>query len=100
MAMVIEGLEVASTQWGVSLTSTNPEPEDYFPCIDSKQAVRLKGFIDLLPVLQDIRKFVASSLASHRFPYDSPPEASLAQSLCDRAIAVEGLASEGGGRGE
>lgn len=62
MAIVIENADVQEgkpNEWGVSLTSSNPLPEDYFAC-ESKE----KAF-----ALRDVLNNYASLLAEQRQQY-------------------------------
>ena len=34
------------TEWGVSLTSSNPEPEDYHACRNREHAISLKALLE------------------------------------------------------
>jgi hypothetical protein len=40
--VVIETVEDGSTEWGISLTDSNPKEEDYFKMSDKETAFRLK----------------------------------------------------------
>lgn len=44
--LVLELHEDDGVYWGVSLTSPNPEPEDYYECRSSKEAWSLKTQIE------------------------------------------------------
>ena len=41
-AIVIETVEQDGIEWGISLTNSNPEGEDYFPMINKETAFRIK----------------------------------------------------------
>ncbi len=41
-AIVIESVESTGTEWGLSLTDSNPKEEDYFKMPDKEIAFRLK----------------------------------------------------------
>lgn len=41
-AVIIETIEDGVTEWGISLTGSNPKEEDYFKMADKETAFRLK----------------------------------------------------------
>jgi hypothetical protein len=46
IVQVIENIDKNGTEWGISFTSNNPEPEDYFKMTDKETAFRLKNIIE------------------------------------------------------
>ena len=43
--IVIESIESSGTEWGISFTNHNPEPQDYFKMPDKETAFRLKEYL-------------------------------------------------------
>lgn len=44
--ILIEDVSKSPTEWGVSITSSNPEPADYFQCADKDHALRLCALLE------------------------------------------------------
>ena len=44
-AIVIETAEAEGTEWGVSVTSENPEAKDYFACENEERAYALAALL-------------------------------------------------------
>ncbi len=44
--ILIETHEENGVEWGVSLTSSNPEPEDYYACQSKEEALSLKAMLE------------------------------------------------------
>lgn len=45
---IIETLFEDYSEWGISFTSNNPEPKDYFQMLDKETAFRLKKYLETL----------------------------------------------------
>lgn len=46
--IIIESIEDEGTEWGVSFTDSNPEPQDYFKMPDEETAFKLKKYLESL----------------------------------------------------
>lgn len=79
-AILIEDVTKSPTEWGVSITSSNPEPGDYFQCADKEHAVRLcellegsqrskKSSSEDLKTFEETVKPVMKWLAENRHPH-------------------------------
>jgi len=51
--IIIETPHKDSTEWGISFTSHDPDPKDYFRCLDKKEAFRLGSRIEAFAYSQE-----------------------------------------------